>query len=195
MAILVAATLYGVGKTFFWPTMLGVVSEQTPKGGALTLNAISGIGMLAVGTLGFPYIGVLQSGKEIKALVADADLTKKVPGLVANGKLTVIEEKTTYEVIPYETISKDKLDKALSSLEPAVRDAANENIQKLRDQSKQGALLDMAMFPAFMLVCYLILLGYFMSRGGYKPVEMHKEHNLTASGRVINDKFKTLNNG
>jgi xylose isomerase len=38
--ILVAATVYGVGKTFFWPTMLGVVSEQCPRGGALTLNMI-----------------------------------------------------------------------------------------------------------------------------------------------------------
>ncbi|MGB0409421.1 MAG: MFS transporter [Opitutales bacterium] len=28
-----AATLYGVGKTYFWPTMLGVVAEQTPRGG------------------------------------------------------------------------------------------------------------------------------------------------------------------
>ncbi len=32
--IFAAATLYGVGKTFFWPTMLGVVAEQFPKGGA-----------------------------------------------------------------------------------------------------------------------------------------------------------------
>src|SRR5262249_20784527 len=47
--IFAAATLYGFGKTFFWPTMLGVVSEQMPKGGALTLNAIAGIGMLTVG--------------------------------------------------------------------------------------------------------------------------------------------------
>ena len=30
--ILLAATLYGVGKTFFWPTTLGVVAEQFPKG-------------------------------------------------------------------------------------------------------------------------------------------------------------------
>ena len=52
--IFVFATLYGFGKTFFWPTTLGVVSEQCPKGGALTLNAIAGIGMLAVGILGGP---------------------------------------------------------------------------------------------------------------------------------------------
>src|SRR3712207_8321000 len=29
--IFVAATLYGIGKTFFWPTMLGVVSDQDRK--------------------------------------------------------------------------------------------------------------------------------------------------------------------
>ena len=34
--VFVAATLYGLGKSFFWPTTLGVVSEQFPRGGALT---------------------------------------------------------------------------------------------------------------------------------------------------------------
>ena len=29
------ATVFGVGKTYFWPTMLGVTSEQFPRGGAL----------------------------------------------------------------------------------------------------------------------------------------------------------------
>jgi len=59
-AIVVAATIYGVGKTFFWPTMLGVVSEQFPRGGALTLGAIGGIGMLSGGLLGGPGIGYTQ---------------------------------------------------------------------------------------------------------------------------------------
>ena len=31
VTILLAATLYGIGKTFFWPTTLGVVAEQFPK--------------------------------------------------------------------------------------------------------------------------------------------------------------------
>jgi MFS family permease len=55
-----AATVYGVGKTFFWPTMLGVVSERYPKGGALTLGAIGGVGMLSAGLLGAPGIGFQQ---------------------------------------------------------------------------------------------------------------------------------------
>ncbi len=55
-----AGTVYGIGKTFFWPTMLGVVSERYPKGGALTLGAIGGVGMLSAGLLGAPGIGFEQ---------------------------------------------------------------------------------------------------------------------------------------
>ena len=29
--LLIAATVYGCGKTFFWPTMLGVVSSASPR--------------------------------------------------------------------------------------------------------------------------------------------------------------------
>src|SRR5206468_8304691 len=100
--IFVAATLYGCGKTFFWPTMLGVVSDQTPRGGALTLNALGGIGMLAVGVLGFPYIGALQADKKIDAIAATS-AAKSVPGLVQDGTLSanVLEPKKVYEVLPY----------------------------------------------------------------------------------------------
>src|SRR5207344_1733203 len=70
-AIFAAATLYGVGKTFFWPTMLGLTSEQCPKGGALTLNSMGGIGMLAVGILGFPFIGYLQETTATHKLAAE----------------------------------------------------------------------------------------------------------------------------
>jgi hypothetical protein len=59
-AIFAAATIYGIGKTFFWPTMLGVVGERFPKGGALTMGTIGGIGMLSAGLLGAPGIGYKQ---------------------------------------------------------------------------------------------------------------------------------------
>ena len=58
--LFLAATLYGVGKTFFWPTTLGVGVRAISAGGALLLNAISGVGMIAVGTIGGPAIGTLQ---------------------------------------------------------------------------------------------------------------------------------------
>ena len=43
---LVALAVYAIGKTFFWPTTLGVVSEQFPKGRAHTNSAIAGVGMI-----------------------------------------------------------------------------------------------------------------------------------------------------
>ena len=49
--VFLAATCYGIGKTFYWPTTLGVVAEQYPKGGALMLNAIAGAGVISVGVL------------------------------------------------------------------------------------------------------------------------------------------------
>src|SRR5262249_41419293 len=60
MAWLAAVTVYGVGKTFYWPTMLGVISERFPKGGALALGISGGVGMLSAGLLGGPLIGYKQ---------------------------------------------------------------------------------------------------------------------------------------
>jgi MFS family permease len=57
---LAAVTVYGVGKTFYWPTMLGVISERFPKGGALALGLSGGIGMISAGVLGGPGIGYFQ---------------------------------------------------------------------------------------------------------------------------------------
>ncbi len=171
-AIFVAATLYGFGKTFFWPTMLGVVSEQCPKGGALTLNAISGIGMLAVGTLGFPYIGALQADKEIAAIVA-SDSGKSVEGLVSDGKLTTVTDKEIYEVIQYQAVDEAKMKAAIAEKVPAEeQEKVSQAIADLRSRSSQGALKDMAIFPTFMLICYIILIVYFKSKGGYKAQEI-----------------------
>jgi MFS family permease len=55
-----AVTIYGLGKTFYWPTLLGVVSERFPKGGALALGLSGGIGMISAGFFGGPGIGYKQ---------------------------------------------------------------------------------------------------------------------------------------
>lgn len=60
MLCIVAATVYSCGKTFLWPTMLAVASERFPKGGAITIGAIGGMGMLSAGLLGGPGLGFKQ---------------------------------------------------------------------------------------------------------------------------------------
>jgi MFS family permease len=69
-----AATIFGAGKTYFWPLMLGVTAERFPKGGALLLAIMGGTGNLSVAFIlpimggwyqnlgaaaAFQYVGVL----------------------------------------------------------------------------------------------------------------------------------------
>lgn len=73
--LIVAATIYGLGKTFLWPTMLGVVGERFPKGGALTMGTIGGIGMMSAGLLGGPAIGYQQDVHATEYLEENAEAT------------------------------------------------------------------------------------------------------------------------
>tara|TARA_S200000501_G_scaffold263854_1_gene247673 strand:- start:188 stop:991 length:804 start_codon:yes stop_codon:yes gene_type:complete len=168
--LFVTATLYALGKTFFWPTMLGIVSEQTPKGGALTLNAVSGIGMLAVGVLGFPYIGKLKSDVEIKEVVA-LEESASVEGLLENGSISpnLLEDKDMYlKTIKYKNIKADEMEKVLA----AATQETQEKIASAREVSPQRALKNMAFFPFIMLIAYILMYLYFRSKGGYKPIEL-----------------------
>ncbi len=155
--IFAAATLYAVGKTFFWPTMLGLTSEQCPKGGALTLNAMGGIGMLAVGILGFPFIGGLQES------TATQKLSASNPALYQS----VTVEKN-YLLGPYRAI--DPVKSAAVTDEKTVGE-----IKAATTSGQFSALGKMAFFPLFMLAGYLALIAYFKTKGGYKPVTLEQK--------------------
>jgi MFS family permease len=70
---MVAVTIYGVGKTFYWPTLLGVISERFPKGGALALGLSGGVGMIGAGILGGPGIGYKQDYFAVQKLEQTAE--------------------------------------------------------------------------------------------------------------------------
>jgi MFS family permease len=150
--ILLAATVYGVGKTFFWPTMLGVVAEQCPKGGALTLNMISGIGMLAAGVIGNPLLGNLQDREIDRKLAAD------VPAIHAQ----VVGEEKRSVFGTYRAVVTEKLEALPKDDQKVVEDVKN--------AAKKSALRTVVLFPLIMLSVYVALLLWFRSRGGYRPV-------------------------
>lgn len=156
-AIFAAATVYGLGKTFFWPTMLGVASEQAPKGGALTLNALGGIGMLTAGVIGGPLIGEMQERS------AEVAIEQKMPGVYET-----ISKKDSYSLGEYTAVDESKV------AELAAAEAAE--VREVAKHAKQGALAKVTVFPAFMLVCYLGMIAYFRMRGGYKPVDLQEGH-------------------
>ncbi len=55
----VAAAVFAIGVTFFWPTMLGFVAEYLPQTGALGLSIMGGAGMLSVSIV-LPIMGKLM---------------------------------------------------------------------------------------------------------------------------------------
>jgi MFS family permease len=159
--ILIAATIYGLGKTFFWPTMLGVVGERFPKGGALTMGAMGGIGMLSAGVLGGPGIGYTQDVYTVRKLESTSVQAESVYAEVKSN-----EPNHFLFFPPVKGLDGTKVEK-LAKDSPAARE-----VQQAKDYGGQMALKVTAAIPATMAVGYLILIIYFRSIGGYKLVEI-----------------------
>jgi hypothetical protein len=146
-----AATVYAFGKTFLWSTTLGLTSEQFPKGGALTLNGVSAVGVLFLGVLGSPFIGYQQ----------DQDMHKRL-----HEEHSALLAKVEGQPKPSIFGSTPSLDQErIKSLDAA----GTTELTAVQAESKRGAFAKIAVLPAFMLVCYLGMWLYFKSKGGYKP--------------------------
>lgn len=152
--LFIAATGYGIGKTFFWPTTLGVVCEQFPKGGAMTINAIAGVGMISVGVLAGPLFGAMQDN------TLDARLQKTDPAVYAK---VAGEEKSAF-MMSYKVVDKAKVG--------TLPEAEKKTVEKVSAENSQASLATVAMLPGIMFLCYLALILYFRSKGGYKAVEL-----------------------
>lgn len=153
--IIGAATIYGIGQTFFWPTTLGLVAERFPSGGALTLNAVAGVGMLGVGIIGTVLIGNIQDHTIDRTLATEAPaLHAQVAG---DEKLSVFG--------PYRALDPGEV--------AALDEPRRATLTEVQDEAKQGALLKVAAFPLLMLAVYVGLIIYFKTRGGYRPVDLN----------------------
>jgi MFS family permease len=166
--ILVAATVYGLGKSFFWPTMLGVVSEQSPRGGALTLNATGGVGMLGVGVIGAVFLGYVQDH------AIDTHLQREQPAVYQQ-----VSQSKEWVFGKYQAVDADKV--------KLLPEAEQSKIDGIEDVAKRHALAIVAICPGIMLVCYLILIAYFRSKGGYKAQILtgHSAEDAVFTGGVV----------
>lgn len=176
-----AATVYGVGKTFYWPTMLGVVGERYPRGGALTMGTIGGIGMLSAGLLGAPGIGYKQDYFASKQLAATSEETYEeykasdtrgflffppVAGLDGTKVAALRDQESAIQKL------KDKgepVPKDLELSEPE-KDVLAANLY-----GGKKALQWTAAVPATMAIGYLLLVLYFKATGGYKVEKLHAQ--------------------
>lgn len=66
--VFVAAAVFAIGITFFWPTTLSFVSENLPQSGAFGLSIIGGLGMLSVSVV-LPIMGrILDNAQGTEAI-------------------------------------------------------------------------------------------------------------------------------
>ncbi len=166
-AIIVAATIYGAGKTFLWPTMLGVVSEQFPRGGALTLGAVGAVGMLSAGLLGGPGIGYKQDYfasqylEERHPFVYEEFRAPTEHGFLIFPKIAGLDGAQVGTIL--ETPPAD-----LTPVENEYRGA----LLRASIYGGQAALRWTAIVPMMMAIGYLGLILYFRARGGYRAVRL-----------------------
>lgn len=196
-----AATVFALGKTFYWPTMLGVIGERFPKAGAIAMGLSGGIGMLSAGFLGGPGIGYTQDNQataqlqnvnpEAYARVKSEQTNRflffpPVQGL-DQAKVAVIADKgkTLAEDLAFaQKVGKDdpnlrKLNDWYQNVEQPHVEADQAQVVGANTDGGRQALKITALVPAAMAVCYLLLVFYFMAKGGYKAVH------LDSSGREI----------
>jgi len=154
--VLIAATVYGLGKSLLWPTVLGVVADRFPKGGALILNTITGVGMMGGGIIGAAILGFIQD-KSIDTNILAYDKANNVE-LHTN---YISTEKTSL-FGNYQALDLDKLSSASETDKEILTD--------IQEAAKKNALRMVAYTPVFMMICWFLLMLYFKLKGGYKRV-------------------------
>jgi len=161
--VVVAATIYGVGKTFLWPTMLAVASERFPRGGAITIGAMGGVGMLSAGLLGGPGIGYNQD------YFASKDLQDKAPAVYDQYKSPTKNRFLAFPEI--QGLDGSKVG-AVRGKTAEQRSPAETQVHEADLHGGRMALKITAGVPATMAFLYLCLIVYFKARGGYKQVHL-----------------------
>jgi MFS family permease len=176
-----ALLIYGVGKTFFWPTMLAVASDRFPQTGAIAISIMGGIGMMSAGMIGGPGLGYA------KDRFAAADLQQSTPAVYESyrvaqptgwlffSEVAAIDGRKLGEVQAKLAAARAELaaagvhdpQAALERLTPEERAVHAASIQ-----GDRRTLVADAVIPTMMAVIYLGLLVYFRSIGGYKAVHI-----------------------
>jgi MFS family permease len=89
--VFVAAAVFALGVAFFWPSMLGFVSENIPQSGALGLAIMGGIGFLG-GAIAQPALGAIFDAQTRLAVPAGQTLEVLKAALPGSPEASVWEQ-------------------------------------------------------------------------------------------------------
>jgi MFS family permease len=84
-----AATIFGLGITYFWPTMLGVTAERFPRGGAFLLGLMGCVGNLAIGVVS-PWMGGINDKITLEGIPGEIQNRIVVSKAIDNEKVKAL---------------------------------------------------------------------------------------------------------
>jgi MFS family permease len=190
----VAATIFGIGIAYFWPTMLGVTAERFPKGGALLLGLMGSFGNVAI-AFALPMMGgiydsytvanlpdglrdakiVAPDGKELPLVITEAE-AKWLPTFIAERIYPAGDKKLNPDA--------RKLLDAKESFRVLGAASKDELVKEVTEAEKAGAAYAfrwVAVLPCVLIFIFGAIALTDRLRGGYKA-----EH----IGEPALDKFK-----
>jgi MFS family permease len=181
---LLAWTVWSIGKTFFWPTMLAVASDRFPRTGAVAISIMGGIGMMSAGLIGAPGLGFAKDKFTGEALQAANPTTfeeykaSKKSSFLFFPDAEGLDGKRLGDVQQKLADARKELAKTGISDPKAALDRLSPSERAVVDASIAGdrkTLVADSAIPAMMAVIYLGLLIYFWTIGGYRPVHITPE--------------------
>ena len=100
-ALYAAAVVFALGVCYFWPTMLGFVSENVPKSGALGLSLMGGVGMFGNWAFQTFFIGPKLDTEKIRLAAETLPPGKDIELMAGQTVLSTINVLPVFLVLAF----------------------------------------------------------------------------------------------
>jgi MFS family permease len=161
---ILALSVYGIGKTFLWPTMLAVASDRFPRTGAVAISIMGGLGMMSAGLVGSTGLGYA------KDRFAGEELQKDNPAIYSEYKAATPSKFLFFGEA--HGLDGKKLGEAKAAIAAKTATDAQLAVHHADTKGDRRTLVADSFLPGTMAAIYLCLLIYFKSKGGYRPVTL-----------------------
>jgi hypothetical protein len=184
-----SATVFAVGVCYFWPTMLGFVSERIPRSGAFGLGLMGAVGMATVGLITTPAMGGIADRigherlpvAETVALFEDARTTLQVSD-VGTEDLVAAREAVTGVLAAWETEGVLPELETANALRAIINSGAGEELSGragaiLQPADNYGGRVSFRYILPFTGLLILIFAALYMSdrkSGGYRATRLEQ---------------------
>ena len=95
---LLAATVWGTGVCYMWPTMLATASERFPRGGALLMGLMGTAGTLSIQFV-LPMMGAIYDSSKVQAAGGEAAFNALPTGSAELDRVLGIAAQTSFRAV------------------------------------------------------------------------------------------------